>query len=148
MGLLMVLEQAGATAENWTLIPWVSGLFLPLSLHLNDFYYALLGRACRFLHLSKNLQSAWRKRLTVVLALGRVSMVRVSLSYFILCTIPTHCSTGNTSACVPNELLKVKSGPTDTRLNSSWLWWTNTYHPLTCKHADAVPVPKREWTWL
>lgn len=33
MGLRMVLEQAGVRTENWTLIPWVSGLFLPLSLH-------------------------------------------------------------------------------------------------------------------
>lgn len=32
-GLLMVLEQAGVIPENWTLIPGVSGLFLPLNLH-------------------------------------------------------------------------------------------------------------------
>ena len=39
----MILEQVGVRSENQTLIPHVSSLFLPLNLHLNDFYYALLG---------------------------------------------------------------------------------------------------------
>lgn len=146
MGLLMVLEQAGVRAENWTLIPWVTSLFLPLNLHLNDFRYAILRRAIAYKQESSECSE--KTGCTMVLSSGRVSVVRVSLSYFVLCTRPTHCITAHTSACVPNELLKVKSGPTDIRQNSLWLWWTNLYHPVTCKHADAVPVLKRQWTWV
>lgn len=123
----MVLEQAGVRAENWNLIPWISGLFLPLNPHLSDFCYALLDRAITYKQ--ESLECLEKTGLTMMLAPGRVSMVRVSLSYFILCTIPTHCITANTSACVTNELLKVKSGPTDIRQYSLWLWWKQHLSP-------------------
>lgn len=41
----MNLEKADVRAENQTLIPWLSGLFLPLNLNVNYFCCANWGNS-------------------------------------------------------------------------------------------------------
>lgn len=130
----MILKRPGVRTQNWTLIPLGSGLFLPLNLHLNDFCHTLWGRAIAYKQASSECLE--KRGLAVVMAPGRVSVMKVSLSCFILCTIPTHSIGADTPACMLHELLKVKSGASDIRQNSLWLWWNNTCDPMTCKYAE------------